>query len=195
MASNGNGPLTTVTHAPDHPDTTVGPAGPPATGALLSTPNGAVWAFDNLAIKFIVTPEGLLNGVPEYKITINSEGSFAGFADPGANGSSTAPGYGQRLTSNGDVKGTITYDVTSAAPLTPANLPSQEPGVVTQDQAGLDAGYVHLSGMINQLFGGSSVYGAPQVFTYVGGGSNYIYSYQHGNYVQADTITGDVVGH
>ena len=191
MASNGNGPLTAVTHAADHPDTTSGPGG----GALLNSPGyGPVWAWDNLAIKFIVTPDGKTNG---YKVVINSEGSFAGFADPGPNGSTDAP-YGQPLASNGDVKGTFTYYVTSVTPPDPANLPAQEPGVPTRDQAGLNQGsYEHLSGMISQLFDDQPTSGTGSIMDpSVLGFGDYTYSYQHGNYVQITSgITGDVVGH
>jgi hypothetical protein len=192
MASNGNGPLTAVTHAADHPDTTSGPGG----SALLDSPGyGPVWAFDNLAIKFIVTPDGKTNG---YKVVVNSEGSFAGFADPGRDGATAGPSYGQPLTSNGDVKGTITYYVTSATPPDPANLPAQEPGVPTRDQTGLSQGsYEHLSGMISQLFDNQPTSGTGSIMdSSVPGFGDYNYSYQHGNYVQVTTgITGDVVGH
>jgi hypothetical protein len=190
MASNGPGTVTAVTHSANHPDTT-NVAGP----ATLSSGNGPVWAWDNTATKITVTPYATTQtDGANYSVAITETGQFQGFADP-TNGSA--------LTSTGSLKGTIQYDVYSANQPSAANLPAQEPGAATQDQAGIDGGYTHLGGMINQLFGGSPVYGAPQVVGYKGGG-DYHFAYQDspGNpgYVQNQvgpnlTITGDVTGH
>jgi hypothetical protein len=159
-----SGPITAVTHASNHPDTT-SVSGP----ATLDSPNGPVWAYDNLALKFTVTPNG--EGVS--KVVITTNGSFAGFADPTT---------GQALTSNGSVAGSITYyweSPNGAADANPANLPAQEPPTVG------------LSTMITQLFGGGENAGP----TWPGNG-DYTFSYQHGNYVQdTNGATGDVVGH
>jgi hypothetical protein len=114
------------------------------------------------------------------KVTINVTGSFKGFADPGANGTTDqTQGYGQPLTSNGPVKGTITYDVKSSTPPDPANLlPNQAP----------DTG---LGTALSQLFDNQ-----PASTLIVGGGDVYTFSYQNGNYVQDTTgIHGDVTGH
>jgi hypothetical protein len=194
MASNGPGTVTAVTHSANHPDTTSLPS-EDLPGATLHSVGGPVWAWDNTATKITVTPiKPIASDGANYSVVITETGQFRGFADP-TNGSA--------LTSTGSLKGTIQYDVYSASQPSAANLPAQEPGAATQDQAGIDGGYTHLGGMINQLFGGSPVYGAPQVFTYEGGG-DYHFAYQDspGNpgYVQASvngvpSITGDVTGH
>jgi hypothetical protein len=166
------GTLTAVTHSAQHNDTTSGPV----TGALLPSPNGPVWAIDNLTEKFTVVPvNGLLPDGANYQVTINVVGSFKGFADPGANGLATG-NYGQLLTSTGPVKGTIEYDVYSATPPDPSSLlPNQAP----------DTG---LGAALSQLFDGQT--------SLIVGGGNYNFSYQNGNYVQTTTgITGDVTGH
>jgi len=163
-----------VTHSSAHTDTTSGSV----TGALRSSPSGPAWAVDNMTEQFTVVPVSGPNGA-NYQVTIDVTGSFKGFADPGANGT-TDPnqGYGQQLTSSGPVKGTITYDVYSSTPPDPANLlPNQAP----------DTG---LGAALTQLFDGQSA------STLVVGGGSYTFSYQNGNYVQhTDGITGDVTGH
>jgi hypothetical protein len=163
--------LKAVTHSPAHNDTTSGTV----TGALQPSSSGAVWAVDNMTEQFTVAPVSGPNGA-NYQVTIDVTGSFKGFADPGANGTTDpTQGYGQALTSSGPVKGTITYDVKSSTPPDPAKLlPNQAPNT------GLGAA-------LNQLFGGNA--------TVVGGG-NYTFSYQNGSYVQDTTgIHGDVTGH
>ena len=185
MASNG---VTAVTHSAQHDDTTSGPL----VGALKYSDNGPVWAYDNLSEHFTVTPYTIpqTDGA-NYSVVITDTGSFQGFADPGANGTqSQSDGYGQALTSTGSVKGTIQYDVSSATPPNPANLPAQEPDHTSMGVA------------LNQLFGatdGSSIF-ADAVGPHVTGGGNYNFSYQNGNYVQSfdgttSIITGDVKGH
>jgi hypothetical protein len=171
------GAVTAVTHSAQHNDTTSGPV----VGALINSPNGAVWAIDNLEEHFTVVPvTGLADGA-NYQVTISVVGSFKGFADPGANGTTTG-NYGQPLTSAGPLKGTIEYDVLSSTAPDPSSLlPNQAP----------DTG---LGAALSQLFDGKS--------TIVGGGA-YDFSYQNGNYVQTynpitnpgGTITGDVTGH
>ena len=168
MASNG---VTAVTHSPQHYDTTNVPTG-------TDSPNGPVWAYDNLSEHFTVTPG---TGPGNYSVTIDVTGSFQGIADPVS---------GQPLVSNGPVKGTITYDVHSDTPPNPKSLPAQEP-----DHTGLGVA-------LNQLFGvtdGSSIF-ADAVGPHVTGGGAYTFSYQNGNYTQVGdndgvTITGDVTGH
>jgi hypothetical protein len=179
------GTVTAVTHSANHPDTTNA-----SGGALLDSPGyGAVWAWDNTATKITATPESLPN---TWSVVITETGQFQGFADP-TNGTA--------LTSTGSIKGTIQYDVQSANQPSAANLPSQEPGVQTRDQAGLNAQQnTHLSDMINQLFGGDSTNQAAVVV----GWGNYHFAYQdspgHPGYVQDQTgsvftVTGDVTGH
>src|SRR6516165_2552125 len=115
------GAVFAVTHSPQHNDTTSGPGG----GVCGHSGNGPTWAVDNLEEKFTVTPYA----TGEYKVIINVVGSFAGFADPGLNGTTDpAQGYCQPLSSNGSVKGTITYYVFSTqGPDSSALLPTQAP--------------------------------------------------------------------
>jgi hypothetical protein len=150
MASNGP---TAVTHLNNHPDTTS-----VSGSATVASPGGPVWAYDNITEKFTVTPEAA-QGM--YSVTIDIGGSFHGFADPRmASEGSASPGG--PLASDGSVKGTITYDVSSPANgPDPAALPGQSPS---------DA---HLGGLISQLFDGNGtiVGGGAYSFTYhkVGG--------------------------
>ena len=173
-----------VTHSPGHLDTTSGPL----TGVLKTSPNGPVWAYDNLSEQFTAVPVNLPDGA-NWSVTIDVTGSFQGFADPGANGTTTG-NYGQPLVSSGPVHGTIQYDVKSDHAPDPKALPSQEP-----DGTGLGVA-------LGQLFGitdGSSIFAQTAPPQVVGGG-DYNFSYQNGNYVQSavgntSTITGDVTGH
>jgi hypothetical protein len=176
------GAVHAVTHSPGHLDTTVGPVPVAAGSALKDSPGGPVWAYDNLSEQFTVVPDGA-----NYKVTIDVTGSFQGFADPGRDGLTTDPNYGQPLASSGPVHGTITYEVQSSQAPDPKALPANEP-----DGTGLGVA-------LNQLFGqtdGSSIFAdnvGPQV---VGGGNDYVFSYQNGNYVQDGSgIHGDVTGH
>lgn len=185
FASTGPVTVTAVTHSANHPDTTSLKTGYPLPGqdATLQSPGGPVWAFDNTATKITATPiSPIASDGANWSVVITETGQFQGFADPRT---------GAALTSTGSVKGTIQYDVSSDSQPDAANLPAQEPGVATQDQAGIDGGYTHLSGMISQLFGGHE--------TVVGGGDVYSFSYQNGNYTQiaspALVISGDVRGH
>jgi hypothetical protein len=174
------GAVHAVTHSPQHNDTTSGPDG----GALQTSPGGPVWATDNLTEQFTVVPiPNPAPGAANFKVTIDVTGSFKGFADPGANGTTDPSlGYGQPLVSNGPVKGTIEYDVYSASAPNPSSLlPNQAP----------DTG---LRAALSQLFDKQ-----PTSALIVGGG-DYNFSYQNGKYVQSQvgptsTITGDVTGH
>jgi hypothetical protein len=180
------GAVHAVTHSPRHLDTTSGPV----LGALKDSPNGAVWAYDNMSEQFTVVPDGT-----NYKVSIEITGSFQGFADPGANGQSVDSSgnpignYGQPLDSTGPVHGTISYEIQSSQVPSAKNLPAQElPGT-------------GLGVAIGQLFGetdGLSIFNPQHVgpAQYVSGGNDYVFSYQNGNYVQDGTgITGDVTGH
>jgi hypothetical protein len=91
-----------------------------------------------------VTPESTPN---TYSVTINDNGSFAGFADPN---------NCQPLVGNGSVRGTNQYDVFSLNSPDPGNLPAQIDGSVST------------TATIVQLFGGSA--------SIVGGG-HYTYTY------------------
>jgi hypothetical protein len=165
-----------VVHSPGHLDTT-NVAGP----ATKDSPNGPVWAYDNLTEQFTVVPTGPA-GSNTYAVTIDSIGSFKGIADPAT---------GQALDSNGSVKGTIEYVVTSPVAPNAKALPSQE-----ADGTGLGVA-------LGQLFGqtdGQSIFAAHSGADQVTGGGAYNYSYQNGSYVQSydgvtSTITGHVTGH
>ena len=119
--------MTAVTHTSDHPDTT-SVAGP----CTVDTPNGPVWANDNLSLRFTVIPETAPN---TYSVTITGHGSFAAFSNPIT---------GACYTGRGSVDGWLQYDVTSSTPPDPANLPAQEPGNLGQ------------GAILNQLFGGNA---------------------------------------
>jgi len=181
MASNG--PAQFVTHSNQHTDTTTLPGGP---GATLSSDGGPVWAFDNITVKLTPVPEQPTadNGYANYKVYVQTVGSFHGFADP-TNG---AP-----LISDGSVKGSISFDVKATqAPDGAGLLPQQAAPVVDPNGSPYQVrGGAHLSGMISQLFDGNE-----QI---VGGGNDWVFNYQNGNYVQdyrtAPSTWGDVQGH
>ena len=97
-----------------------------AGSATTDSPNGPVWAVDQLGETFTVKPvTGLADGA-NYRVTVNVVGSFKGFADPRlASEGSTNPGG--PLASRGLVLGTITYDVSSPVAPDPHALPFREP--------------------------------------------------------------------
>jgi hypothetical protein len=161
VAPSASGDVTAVTHAADHPDTT-NVSGP----ATLTSTGGPVWAFDDLAVRFTVTPGSTGSDGGNYSVTITDNGSFSAFADPTT---------GDAITASGSVRGTIQYDVFSSTPPDPANLPAQEPGDSTRDQAGMGSA-VHTVAMLNQLFGGNAVIvgGGAYTFTYKAGGGTYV---------------------
>jgi hypothetical protein len=168
--------VTANTHLNNHPDTTSGPGG----GSLIDSTNGPVWAYDNATEKFTAIQQS--NG--SWVVDVDYVGSFHGFADPGANGTTdSSQGYGQPLDSNGSVKGTISFTVAAGYTPNPANLPGQS------------ASNAHLTDNIKTLFGGNVPDSA------IGGGDTYTFSYQNGNYVQNQplagpyTATGNVNGH
>ena len=101
--------VTAVTHASNHPDTTS-----VAGDATVASPGGPVWAYDNLAVRFAVTP----NSDGTYSVVITDQGSFAGFASPTT---------GNADVNQGSVRGWIKYTVSSPNAPDPANLPSQQP--------------------------------------------------------------------
>jgi hypothetical protein len=185
QASAATGPSQFVTHINQHPDTTSLLPGYPVAGQDASLPYpgyGTVWAFDNDTIKLTpvpVTPRAA-NGEANYQVFIEVNGSFRGFADP----TTSAP-----LTSDGPIKETISYFVSSPQGPNGALLPSTEPSATVVN--GVVVNKVHLSDLITQLMGpGSAV---------VGGGGDWIANYQNGNYVQAwntpASSWGDVQGH
>lgn len=97
------------THSAGHADTT-DHAGP----GTIDSPNGPVWAYDNLNLKYFVTP----SGTDQWTVAVTSQGSFAGFANPNT---------GDADINNGSANGKITYAVTSKTAPNIANVPAQEP--------------------------------------------------------------------
>ena len=151
LAGTGPGTVTAVTHAADHPDTCA------CTTDILSG-NGYVWAWDNLSVKFSVTPE---TSPGNYSVTITYSGSFSAFANPTT---------GAPMTGNGSVQGTIQYDVSSSSPPDPGNLPAQVPGDSTRDQAGI-SGATTTGQMLGLLFDGQSA------TNLIVGGGHYYFTY------------------
>jgi hypothetical protein len=182
-----NGPSTFTTHMNQNPDTTSLSGGP---GVTLSSAQGPVWAWDNLTVKLTPVPQAQpLSDGANYVVNVDVVGSFHGFADP------NGPNAGAALTSDGSVKGTISYDVYSPQGPNGANLPAQEGAWTVNLNSGPGqyqvSGGQGLSDAITQLFGPGS---------YIAGGGNiYNFSYQNGNYTQVATptltINGDVTGH
>jgi len=151
MAGTGPASVTAVTHSFDHLDTTSVPTG-------TDSPNGPVWAHDNLMERFVATDNG--NGTWTVAITVN--GSFDGFADPRTQAEEDALGLahapGSPLDSHGSVKGTYTVQVSSAVAPDPAALLPQQP-----DGTGISAA-------VHQLFPGDDasegITGGHYTFTY-----------------------------
>jgi hypothetical protein len=159
-ASTLPGTVTANTHLNNHPDTT------DATGPAIQP--GNVWAYDNATEKFTLVQTA--PGSQTWNVTMDYVGSFHGFADPT---------LGTALDSNGSVKGTISYQVTSPNAPDPSRLPAQS------------ASDAHISGNIRTLFGDPNAI--------ITGGDVYNFSYQNGNYTQIATptltVNGDVTGH
>jgi hypothetical protein len=157
MFSSGAGAATAATvtagtHAASHADTTS-----VAGTATIDSPNGPVWAYDNLVIKFTVTT----TSPGSYAVHATFSGSFAGFANPRtatemATAGLTSPDPGAALVSSGSVKGTYDLTVNDAAGPVPADLLQQQ-----DSSTGIGA-------MVNQLFGGdaTSIVGGAYDFAY-----------------------------
>lgn len=103
-----NGGVTATTHSFLHEDTTnVSGSGTHAS------PNGPVWANDNLQEQFRITQTS--PGV--YDVQYASHGSFSAFADPTT---------GNAASFNGSVEGSYDMTVTSSTAPDPTALPAQE---------------------------------------------------------------------
>ena len=161
--------ITANTHLNNHPDTT------DHCGVGLIK-DDCVWAFDNATEKFTLVQDPSDPSGHTWQVSVDYVGSFHGFADP------SGPNAGAALTSDGPVKGTITFTVTSNATPDPSRLPGQS----TSD--------AHLTDNIKALFGND-----PSTSTVISGGDQYTFSYQNGSYVQhgapKNSTTGDVTGH
>ena len=102
--------IVAVTHTQQHPDTT----NVSGTNTIPSD-GGPIWAYDNLALRFVVTPQG----GTLYKVAIEAQGSFDAIANPVTGG----PYVG-----SGSVKGVLYETLTSVAGPDKANLlPQQDP--------------------------------------------------------------------
>lgn len=149
--------VTATTMVSDHPDTT-SVSGPACT----TSANGPVWANDAYTSQMTAVPSGTPGS---WNVTIQDNGSFAGFADP-----TTCAA----MHSSGSF--TFLYTVAVTSPNTPS-------------QSGLHSTYtgaVSTSQMVQDFFGDSAS-------TTVTGG-DYFASYQNGNYVQTTSGSyGDVV--
>jgi len=149
IAGTGPASVTAVTHSFDHLDTTSVPTG-------TDSPGGPVWAHDNLMERFVATDNG--NGTWTVAVTVN--GSFQGFADPRTQAEEDKYGLqsvpGSPLVSQGSVKGTISYQVSSLSAPDPSALLPQQPS-----ETGLGSA-------IHQLFPGDDqiISGGPYSFTY-----------------------------
>jgi hypothetical protein len=146
-------PVTASTHLNSHPDTTSA-----AGSATIDSPGGPVWAYDNINEKFTVQSAG----TNLYSVQIDFVGSFHGFANPRTAAEMaalglTSPAPGAALASDGSVKGSIQYDVSSTTPPDPSALPAQSPADASLSQS------------ISTLFDGNGIV--------VGGGSGYSFTY------------------
>jgi hypothetical protein len=144
-ASPANQTFSVGTHSAQHLDTTS------ASGdATVASPGGPVWAYDNLNLKYVVTPG---SGVDQWNVAVTSQGSFAGFASPTT---------GNADINNGSTKGSITYTVTSPTAPNMAKVPSQEP----------NGSSIRLP--IMQMFGSQ---GSLLDASAIGGGDHYTFTY------------------
>ncbi|MBO0681734.1 MAG: hypothetical protein J2P45_01150 [Candidatus Dormibacteraeota bacterium] len=110
-ASGGGATVKAVTHASGHPDTT-SVSGP----CTATSPNGPVWAYDNLSRQLTAT----LRPDQNWDVTITDHGSFAAIADPNTGDCS--------FTGSGSVDGYLHYVVASTGTPSAANLPAQMDG-------------------------------------------------------------------
>jgi hypothetical protein len=141
-AASPGGTVSAVVHASGHPDTCAC-----ASPTGVTSPNGPVWAYDNIARQFTAVP----GSGDHYTVTITDNGSFAAFADPIS---------GLPFTAHGSIRGTYTLDVQSTLPPLASALPPT------------DDGDVSTPAMIMQLFQGgvTSIVGGDYTYTYRAGG-------------------------
>ena len=163
--------ITANTHLNNHPDTT-------DHCGVGHIKDDCEWANDNATEKFTLVQDPSDSSGHTWQVSVDYVGSFHGFADP------SGPHAGAALTSDGPVKGTITFTVTSNATHDPSRLPGQS----TSD--------AHLTDNIKALFGNDP---STSTSTVISGGDHYTFSYQNGSYVQhgasENSTTGDVTGH
>ena len=143
MAGTGPATVKVNTHQNGVADTT-----DRAGSATKDSPNGPVWAYDNLERKITAVPDPSVAG--QWTVTVESTGSYSAFADPRTGGPASF--------STGPVQGYVTY-VVQAGSLQPsaANLGSQSSLAL------------HSFDLVQHLFGGA--------VTQTGGG-DYSFSYK-----------------
>ena len=126
FASNGPAVVKVNTHQNGVADTT-----DHAGSNTVTSPNGPVWAYDNLERKITATP----NADGNWTVVVASQGSYAAFADPRTGGPA---GF-----TSGPVSGEVTYTV-QANGLVPSAA-----GLSAQSPLSL-----HSGDLVNALFGG-----------------------------------------
>jgi hypothetical protein len=158
-ASASGSVVTASTSVSDHPDTTS------ASGsgtACTASGGGPVWAKD----AYVSQMTAVLTGSNTWRVTLQDNGTFAGFADP-----KTC----DAMTSKGSLLGLYTVTVTSANTPSQATLKSSYSGAVSSTQ------------MVQDFFGDP---------TAVVSGGDYFFSYEGGDYVQTtSSIYGDVTAY
>jgi hypothetical protein len=140
-----------VSHSIGRPDTT-SVSGP----ATVASPNGPVWAHDNLTFKLI----GVRNGAHTWSVTIDAVGTYRANANPLT---------GASYQGTGAINGWLNYEVTAPNGPNAQYVPYLEPSNFSQ------------SNMVNQLFGGTAsiVGGGHYDYVYTG-----IPGAPHGVYTQ-----------
>jgi hypothetical protein len=136
----------TVTHLADRPDTC-------GCTTAVSSPNGDVWAYDNISRQFSVTEPT----AGTYKVVATDNGSFAAFAQP----NNLDPTTIYPINVDGTIKGTIVFTVVAGHG--PITLPSQI------------AGTESTTSMIDHMFAdtASSIQMTSYTYTYQAGAEVY----------------------
>ena len=156
----------TVTHLANRQDTC-------ACTTNMPSPNGDVWAIDNLSRQFTVTN----NHDGTYSVVATDNGSFAATSQPNDTADLTT---NHPIDVTGTIQGTIAFTVTASQ--APSGLPSQTPGNVST------------TSMIQNMFGdisSSAVQMTSYSYTYTAGAQ--VYSQTWNNTTnQNGTITGNI---
>jgi len=155
-AASATPAITASASVTNHPDTTSA-SGPGCT----SSPGGPVWALDSYTMNISAVPDAAPG---KWDVTINDNGTFAGFADP------TNCAYG---VSHGSFTGLYSLVVTSPTAPVPGDLKGSYNGAISTTT------------MVDDFFNNAE--------TNVVGG-DYNFEYQGGNYDQnSQGITGAIV--
>jgi hypothetical protein len=153
-----------VTHLANRTDTCEG-----ATN--VSSPNGNVWAYDNISRQITITN----NGHGDYTVNVSDNGSFSAFAQPNNTDQNTF----YPIHTTGSIKGTEVWQVTGALGVDSSALSSQTPDSVSTTQ------------MITELLPGGNATMDSYGFNYQSGnGSTYSQTYGP----SGSTITGNITG-